>query len=75
MMATDYPERLRRVAFYDREKNTTLIFLTNNFELTADQVATFFSTKCLSVYKIFRDTQFSFFYKKKRRSFILLFSG
>ena len=35
----DYPENLRRVAFYDREKDTTLIFLTNNFELTADQVA------------------------------------
>ena len=35
----DYPESLRRVAFYDREKNTTLIFLTNNFELTAEQVA------------------------------------
>jgi len=35
----DYPESLRRVAFYDRDKNTTLIFITNNFELSVDQVA------------------------------------
>ena len=41
----DYPERLRRVAFYDRDKNTTLIFLTNNFELTADQVAMLYKNR------------------------------
>jgi IS4 transposase len=34
----DYSESLRRVAFYDRDKNAALIFLTNNFELTADHV-------------------------------------
>jgi hypothetical protein len=33
----DCPESLTRVSFYDRDKNKTLIFLTNNFELTADQ--------------------------------------
>jgi len=41
----DYPESLRRVAFYDRDKNTTLIFLTNNFELTADQVAMLYKNR------------------------------
>jgi hypothetical protein len=41
----DYPEKLRRVAFYDRDKNTTLIFLTNNFELTADQVAMLYKNR------------------------------
>ncbi len=41
----DYPESLRRVSFYDRDKNTTLIFLTNNFELTADQVAMLYKNR------------------------------
>ena len=41
----DYPESLRRVALYDRDKNTTLIFLTNNFELTADQVAMLYKNR------------------------------
>lgn len=41
----DYPERLRRVAFHDREKNTTLIFFTNNFELTADQIAMLYKNR------------------------------
>lgn len=30
----DYPAPLRRVSFYDTEKNRKLIFITNNFELT-----------------------------------------
>lgn len=34
-----YPELLRRVKFYDRETATTYVFLTNNFTLTALQVA------------------------------------
>ena len=31
----DYPERLRRVAYYDDKKNKNLVFLTNNFTLPA----------------------------------------
>ncbi|GEM_PF-1868186 len=31
----DYPERLRRVAYYDEKKNKILVFLTNNFTLPA----------------------------------------
>ena len=34
-----YPEVLRRVKFYDVETKTTYIFLTNNFLLTAQQIA------------------------------------
>ena len=30
----DYPAPLRRVSFYDTEKNRKLVFITNNFELT-----------------------------------------
>jgi Domain of unknown function (DUF4372)/Transposase DDE domain len=31
----DYPEKLRRVRFFDAEKNKHLVFLTNNFSLPA----------------------------------------
>jgi len=31
----DYPERLRRIAYYDKIQNKKLIFLTNNFNLPA----------------------------------------
>jgi len=31
----DYPEKLRRIKFYDKEHNRTLVFLTNNFTLPA----------------------------------------
>jgi hypothetical protein len=34
-----YPDRLRRIRFYDSEYNRTLIFLTNNFKLKAQTVA------------------------------------
>ena len=35
----DYPEKLRRIKFYDIEIKKTFIFLTNNFELTALEIA------------------------------------
>ncbi len=31
----DYPEKLRRIRFYDPEENSRLVFLTNNFTLPA----------------------------------------
>jgi len=34
-----YPEKLRRVRFFDRENNNNLTFLTNNFILPADTIA------------------------------------
>ena len=37
--AKDYPERIRRVKFYDVETGKTLIFLTNNFYLKATEIA------------------------------------
>ena len=37
--AKDYPEKLRRIKFYDAENDKTFVFLTNNFELTALQIA------------------------------------
>ncbi|MBI3618673.1 IS4 family transposase [Candidatus Peregrinibacteria bacterium] len=35
----DYPDLLRRVKFYDSETKNTYVFLTNNFILTAQQIA------------------------------------
>lgn len=34
-----YPDKLRKIKFLDAETNRTLIFLTNNFELEAKQIA------------------------------------
>lgn len=34
-----YPEKMRRIKFYDRENNRVLIFLTNNFHLKATEIA------------------------------------
>jgi hypothetical protein len=38
-VSKQYPEKLRRVKFYDQETDGTFVFLTNNFDLTAEQVA------------------------------------
>lgn len=35
----DYPEKIRRIKFRDIESDRTFMFLTNNFELTALQIA------------------------------------
>jgi IS4 transposase len=38
-VSKDYPEKLRRIKFYDIETDKTLIFITNNFVLPAFQIA------------------------------------
>ena len=35
----DYPEKMRRIKFYDEEQNRVLVFLTNNVELDATEIA------------------------------------
>jgi IS4 transposase len=35
----DYPDKLRRIRYYDAENNKTLVFLTNNFILPALTIA------------------------------------
>jgi len=37
--ATDYPDHLRRIKYYDKEQNRSFVFLTNNFEVKAIEVA------------------------------------
>ena len=37
--AKAYPEKLRRIKYYDREKQKRFVFLTNNFTLSASTIA------------------------------------
>ncbi len=37
--AKDYPEKMRRIKFYDEQTGKVLIFLTNNFHLAATDIA------------------------------------
>ena len=38
----DYPEKIRRIKFYDQAANKVLVFLTNNFDIKAIEVATLY---------------------------------
>jgi len=38
-VSKDYPNKLRRIKFYDEETDNDLIFLSNNFELMAEEIA------------------------------------
>jgi IS4 transposase len=40
-----YPEKLRLVEFYDQENDEMLVFLTNNFEITALEVANLYRNR------------------------------
>jgi hypothetical protein len=44
-VSKQYPEKIRRVKFYDAEFNRTFVFLTNNMELTAEQVALLYKNR------------------------------
>ncbi len=41
----DYPKKLRRVKYYDKETNKTFVFLTNNFDLEARQIALLYKNR------------------------------
>jgi len=36
---TEYPEKLRRIKYYDSEHDLDLVFLTNNMDLSASEIA------------------------------------
>lgn len=40
-----YPEKLRRVKYYDQESCREFVFLTNNFELNAQQIALLYKNR------------------------------
>lgn len=41
----DYPEKLRRIKFHDQEHQRTFVFLTNNTELTANEIALLYKNR------------------------------
>ncbi len=43
--AQHYPEPLRRIRFYDIERQKRLVFLTNNFHLPADTIAALYKAR------------------------------
>ena len=43
--AQHYPEPLRRIRFYDAERQKRLVFLTNNFHLPADTIAALYKAR------------------------------
>ena len=43
--ATDYPDKLRRIRFYDVEQKRALVFLTNNFALPAATIAALYKSR------------------------------
>jgi transposase len=38
-VSKEYPAKIRKVRFYDEKTNRTFVFLTNNMELSAEQIA------------------------------------
>lgn len=38
-ISKDYPDKIRRIKYYDTETKCTFIFLTNNTDLAAEQIA------------------------------------
>jgi hypothetical protein len=43
--ATDYPDKVRRIRFYDLEQKRALVFLTNNFALPAATIAALYKSR------------------------------
>jgi len=41
----DYPDKLRRIRYFDAEKKKRLVFLTNNFELPAEKIAQLYRSR------------------------------
>lgn len=44
-VSKDYPEKLRKVKYYDSEMNRTFVFLTNNMALTAQEIALLYKNR------------------------------
>jgi IS4 transposase len=44
-VSKDYPEKLRRIKFHDTERDKTLVFITNNFDLSAMEIAMLYKNR------------------------------
>ena len=40
-----YPDEIRKVVYYDKETNRTFVYLTNNMELTSEQIALLYKNR------------------------------
>ncbi len=40
-----YPQKIRRIKYYDSEKQTTFVFITNNFDLTALEISNIYKSR------------------------------
>lgn len=41
----NYPDKLRRIKYYDKELNRTFVFITNNFEIDAPSIAALYKNR------------------------------
>jgi len=44
-VSKEYPKKLHKIKFYDKESNRSFVFLTNNMELTALQIALLYKNR------------------------------
>ena len=44
-VSKDYPDKLRRIKFYDAESNRYFVYLTNNMELTAEEIVLLYKNR------------------------------
>ena len=44
-VSKQYPKKLRRVKFYDEESKNTFVFLSNNMEISAEQIALLYKNR------------------------------
>jgi len=44
-VSKDYPEKIRKIKYHDLERDKTLTFLTNNFELSAIEITMLYKKK------------------------------
>lgn len=44
-VSQDYPEKLRRIKFYDAESKRYFVYLTNNIDLTAEQIVLLYKNR------------------------------
>ena len=44
-VSKDYPEKIRRIKYYDFESKRNFTFLTNNIDLTAEQIALLYKNR------------------------------
>ena len=41
----DYPEKLRRIKYYDKEQDREMVFITNNLDLEANEIALLYKNR------------------------------